>query len=169
MDYSYIEQLLNLYWQCETTLQEEEILRQFFAQEDIPFALEKYRPLFARQQQPTLDDAFDERVLQAIDEPQPVKARVVGLHHHLGPLLKAAAIVTVIFTLGNVARFSLSGDDGSDDINYADYKDTYQDPAMAYDNVEDALQLISEGISQATQADSLLSATRLDQDSLRTE
>ena len=31
MDYKYIEQLLERYWQCETTLQEENILRAFFS------------------------------------------------------------------------------------------------------------------------------------------
>ena len=32
MDYKYIEQLLERYWKCETTLEEEEILRMFFSQ-----------------------------------------------------------------------------------------------------------------------------------------
>ena len=46
MDYKYIEQLLERYWRCETSLQEEEILRAFFSQEDIPAALLPYRDLF---------------------------------------------------------------------------------------------------------------------------
>lgn len=171
MDYNYIEQLLKLYWQCETSLQEEDILRKFFAQDILPQGMEKYRALFAAQTPAgqELDETFDEKVLQAIDEPRPVKARVVGIGQHLIPLLKAAAVVAVVFSLGNIARYSLAGDDGGDDINYADYKDTYQDPAMAYDNVEDALQLISEGISQASQTDSLLAGPRTEVDSLRKE
>ena len=32
MDYKYIEQLLERYWACETTLEEEQILRAFFLQ-----------------------------------------------------------------------------------------------------------------------------------------
>ena len=36
MDYKYIEQLLERYWRCETSLQEEEILRLFFSQEEVP-------------------------------------------------------------------------------------------------------------------------------------
>ena len=46
MDYKYIEQLLERYWRCETSLQEEEILCAFFSQEDIPAALLPYRDLF---------------------------------------------------------------------------------------------------------------------------
>ena len=51
MDYKYIEQLLERYWACETTLQEEEILRTFFSQEDVPADLQKYRALFVYAQQ----------------------------------------------------------------------------------------------------------------------
>ena len=36
MDYKYIKQLLERYWKCETSLEEEEILRTFFSQKDIP-------------------------------------------------------------------------------------------------------------------------------------
>ena len=36
MDYKYIEQLLESYFDCRTTLQEEQILRSFFSQEDVP-------------------------------------------------------------------------------------------------------------------------------------
>ena len=36
MDYKYIEQLLERYWNCETSLEEEAILRMFFSQDDIP-------------------------------------------------------------------------------------------------------------------------------------
>lgn len=36
MDYKYIEQLLERYWECETSLEEENILRTFFSQDNIP-------------------------------------------------------------------------------------------------------------------------------------
>ena len=34
MDYKYIEQLLERYWEAETSLQEETILRTFFSRKD---------------------------------------------------------------------------------------------------------------------------------------
>ena len=46
MDYKYIEQLLERYWDCETTNEEESILRTFFSQKDVPARLLKYRSLF---------------------------------------------------------------------------------------------------------------------------
>ena len=44
MDYKYIEQLLERYWNAETTLEEENILRTFFCQKDIPAEMEPLRP-----------------------------------------------------------------------------------------------------------------------------
>ena len=35
MDYKYIEQLIERYWDCETSAEEEQILRMFFSQTEI--------------------------------------------------------------------------------------------------------------------------------------
>ena len=45
MDYKYIEQLLERYWQCETSLEEESELRAFFSEGEIPAHLLQYRDL----------------------------------------------------------------------------------------------------------------------------
>ena len=50
MDYKYIEQLLERYWKCETTLEEEEILRAFYSQKDVPDELLPYKDLFCYTQ-----------------------------------------------------------------------------------------------------------------------
>ena len=50
MDYKYINQLLERYWNCETSLEEEGILRAFFSQKDVPVELRQYQSLFAYQQ-----------------------------------------------------------------------------------------------------------------------
>lgn len=106
MDYKYIEQLLERYWRCETSLQEEEILRMFFSQEDIPAALLPYRSLFVYEQKEmdVLGDDFDQRVLGLIQEDEPVKARVITMRHRLMPLFKAAAVVAIFLTLGNAMQ-----------------------------------------------------------------
>jgi hypothetical protein len=159
MDYKYIEQLTERYFQCETTLQEEQILKAFFAQDeqDVPEQLRQYQPLFtALQPAETLGDDFDERILSQIEGPKVVKARTISISERLRPLFKAAAVVAIVLTLGNAMNLSLrQNEPQSDDINYSAYKDTYDDPAVAYDKMEDALQLISEGFSQLQHADSL--------------
>lgn len=106
MDYKYIEQLLERYWQCETTLQEESILRAFFSQEaaDIPENIRQYRELFvcqAEKEEPLGED-FDARILEVIGEAP--MAKTVSLRDRLMPLFRAAAIVAIILTLGNAAQ-----------------------------------------------------------------
>mgnify|MGYP000110997543 FL=1 len=50
MDFKYIEQLLERYWRCETSLEEEAQLRAFFTKEEIPEHLLRYKDLFVYQQ-----------------------------------------------------------------------------------------------------------------------
>ena len=106
MDYKYIEQLLERYWQGETTLQEEAILRAFFSQDDVPASLMKYKSLFdCGLQEETLGDYFYARILDSIgeDEKEP-KAKVVTWTSRLMPLFKAAAVVAILLTIGNAAQ-----------------------------------------------------------------
>jgi len=140
MDYKYIEQLLERYWLCETTLEEEEILYTFFSQKDVPAEFAKYTALFVYRQASTetdtLDDAFDERIMAQIDETKPVKAKIVSLSAGLRPLFKAAAIVAIMVTIGNAAQFSFNDDRDTDNANVAaGYKKTYTtgEPSVAYE------------------------------------
>jgi hypothetical protein len=104
MDYKYIEQLLERYWEGETTLQEESILRTFFSQPDIPENLRKFQPLFVCEmlKEEPLGEDFDARILEQIGE-APV-AKTVTLKSRLVPLFRAAAIVAIVLTLGNAAQ-----------------------------------------------------------------
>ncbi len=151
MDYKYIEQLLERYWQCETSLEEEQILRVFFRQEDIPAHLLQYRNLFVYQQvqkdEVKLGDDFDARILAMVEKPV-VKARRLTPMSRFMPLFKAAAVVALIFTLGNVAQRSFFTEDNLD-YNYDTYKDTYDDPQMAYRQISSALMMVSEGINKS--------------------
>ena len=104
MDYKYIEQLLERYWQGETTLQEETILKTFFSQPDIPEDLRKYSALFTYEAEKAegLGDDFDARMLEMTGEAP--KTKTVTLTSRLMPLFKAAAIVAIVLTLGNAAQ-----------------------------------------------------------------
>ena len=112
MDYKYINQLLERYWNCETSLEEEGILRAFLSQKDVPAELRQYQSLFAYQQMESkakhLGADFDSKLLAIIDEEEPVKvkARTITLTQRLMPLVKAAAVVAIFLTLGNAAQES---------------------------------------------------------------
>lgn len=113
MDYKYIEQLIDRYFECQTTLEEEEILRTFFTQKDVPASLLQYQDLFlmeeAEGKTQLLDDDFDERILRLTGQQElVVKAKVVSLSEKLRPLMRAAAIIAVILTIGNAAQVPYS-------------------------------------------------------------
>ena len=112
MDSKYIEQLLERYWQCDTTLEEEEQLRSFFAEADVPAHLLRYKKLFVYEQlcrEVHLGDDFDARVLARIEAPV-VKAKRLTLMSRCMPLLKAAAAVVLILSLGGVVQHSFFGE-----------------------------------------------------------
>ena len=44
MDYVYIEQLIDRYFEAATTIEEERILRAFFSQREVPQHLRHYTP-----------------------------------------------------------------------------------------------------------------------------
>lgn len=150
MDYKYIEQLLERYWQCETSVWEEQILRSFFSQEEIPVHLLPYKEVFVyqqAQQEIKISTDFDERVLAIIDAPV-VKARRMTIASRFMPLMKAAAVVAMVITLGNGVQRSFFADDELD-YNYETYKDTYKDPQMAYEQLSSAIMKVSEGINKS--------------------
>lgn len=114
MDYKYIEQLMERYWQCQTTLEEEAILRAFFAQDDIPVHLLPYRQLFLaehlEQSSVRLDETFDRRMLDIIESERTVKAKTITLSQRLTPLFRAAAVIAMFITLGTAAQRAISTD-----------------------------------------------------------
>lgn len=108
MDYKYITQLVARYFEGLTTLEEEDILRTFFSQKDVPAELMRYQDLFGYMQSEPREDVlgpeFDERIIALTEEPVRVKARVIPLTQRLRPLFKAAAVVAIVLTVGNAAQ-----------------------------------------------------------------
>ena len=127
MDYKYINQLLDRYWKAETSLEEEEILRAFFSQDELPAELKPYQTLFSYEmgeaKQEALGDDFDQKMMAMIEDEytkEPNKAKVVSLTERLKPLFKAAAVVAIILTLGNAAQvpFQQNADNQVENVGY---------------------------------------------------
>lgn len=135
MDYKYIEQLLERYWECQTTLEEEAILRAFFAQDSVPVELLKYRQFFVYQTEEVKDDVlgsdFDERMLKIIESEQTVKARTITISQRLRPLYRAAAILAIIVTLGTAMQKALEPSDAPYPSQMAEQPSTTKGPSVA--------------------------------------
>lgn len=164
MDYKYIEQLLERYWDGATSLEEETILRTFFSQQKIPASLAFYKDLFVyeqNQKQVTLGNNFDQRVLQAIETDyknegnnvNQVKAKQVTITQRLRPLYRAVAIVAVVTLVGISAQHTFTSSPNASnqswDYNQSAYKDSYQDPTKAYEATKDILKIFKKGAQTA--------------------
>lgn len=116
MDYRYIEQLLERYWEAQTSVEEESILRAFFRQEDIPAHLASYAPLFVYQEkasQTVAGESLSERLLRKVEEIEGesslrvVYAQRVGVAKRFMPLLRAASVVAVVLLVSVTAQHAL--------------------------------------------------------------
>lgn len=69
MDCDRIYMLLNKYWGCSTTIDEERELRHFFTNNEIPPELRPYKVWFSTpeaEKLPLLGDEFDRKILKRI-------------------------------------------------------------------------------------------------------
>lgn len=112
MNAQQIEQLLQRYWDCKTTVEEERQLRLFFSGNHIPQHLLRYKDLFMYEkfmQEDHLGEDFDEHLLNKVETPA-VKAKSVSIFSRLAPIAKAAAAVTMLLALGNLTEHTLLQD-----------------------------------------------------------
>ena len=120
MNYTYIEQLLERYWQGETNLDEEQILKSFFCQEEVPEHLREYAEFFAYakdSKEMHVSDDFDSRFdeLIAAEEgrgAERMKAIRIPFKTRLMPFLKTAAVVALTLTVGGAAMRGLMQPEG---------------------------------------------------------
>ena len=170
MDYKYIEQILDKYWECTATPEEEHILKVFFSQPVLPAHLARYKSLFVYEQQQAqthLDEKFDERVLSVLhldgtpqhDEAPRVKVQRITWVNRLRPLYRAAASVAIVTLLGTAAHHSFTRDNEGEenmgwDYSPSAYKDSYDDPQKAYELSVRAINALRLG-SQTASADTL--------------
>lgn len=112
MDYKYIDQLIDNYFEGTTSLEEEHILREFFAQDDVPAHLRTWQPLFrseATLAAAKLDERFDRRLQELIGEKH-VAARSITMQERLRPLFKAAAFVAFAIVIGTAVEHATTAD-----------------------------------------------------------
>ena len=170
MDYKYIEQLLDRYFQGETSLQEEQILKAFYAQsvDDMPEEVGQFAPFFAafEEQETGLGSDFDKRMLELTEEAvvvplatTQVKARTISLTDRLRPLFGAAAVVAILLTLGNAINASFQQDDtwvDADEYAKRGMQVNTDEPAVAYEQTTtDTLSFTKQNLGPATPIDSL--------------
>jgi hypothetical protein len=147
MDSNKIEALLNKYWNCETSLEEEQQLRDYFKQGNIPEQLKEAASLFRYfelQKKKSLSDvSFDSQIL--------AKTRPAGK----GMMMKvvynamriAAGLLVVVMAVWFIRERVRTVD--ADTANTTEVVDTFDDPKIALEETKKALLMISKSFGRA--------------------
>jgi hypothetical protein len=145
MNTSEIEVLLEKFYEGNSSLQEEKILRDFFRKQDVPAHLKPHQPLFAfygaEQQRTISDPGFDQKLKFLILE-ESGEAPVVQMHPNRRRLVFATSIAAS-FLLVVGLFFTLRHDVNNRSLQQTDK----QDAALAYANASEALMMVSGNLN----------------------
>lgn len=144
---NYIYTLLNKYWQCETSLEEEKQLRDFFSEADIPGEMKQYAPLFTYLNEEHLiipGDDFDEKLMSTIQQTK--RERKYITIRIFAPLLKVVASILLIMGVG-VSVFFISKQS-----NKPHFSETYHDPNIAIKDATHALTMVYNAFQTSEEA-----------------
>lgn len=143
MDLHEVERLLEKYWQCETTLEEEKQLRDFFASGSIPASMKGASDLFGffeAEQKKALAPNFETGVTKQLRTRQ--GSKIVSMISYGNMARIAAGIVVVVaatFLIRQEIRKSYP----------KEMQDTFTDPQIAFEETKRALQMISNSFGKA--------------------
>jgi hypothetical protein len=124
-----IKRLLERYWQCETSPEEERDLRLFFSKGDFSEELKPYQPLFIRTNK--WSEIKTDTALKKSFIP-PVKVQFY-------PLLRIAASVLILLSVGIGLHTHYQQEKYMDKV----FSDTYSDPADAVKKTEQVVAKVS--------------------------
>lgn len=142
MDSDKINSLLDKYWACETTLDEEKELREYFEQGEFPEQLRETSHLFRyfseTRSNAISDVSFDRQVIDRISAGKQGKVRRL-LFNTMRIAAGVAVLVVATFLVRNEIRNN----------NPEDVADTYSDPKIAFEETKKALMMISKSFGTA--------------------
>ncbi len=155
-DLKRIEELLEKYYQGETSTPEEVILREFFAGEDIPAHLEADAELFryfGKKKEDTLSGEMEERLVEMISNPETKniefgtksdyekeempETRKIGGGTRLRYYWFSAAAAVILILIGIFIDMQIRKN------TFETRQDTYEDPYLAYAEAKKALYMVS--------------------------
>lgn len=146
MDLKRIELLLERYWNCVSTVEEEAELRQYYNEtKEIPEHLREAAPLFRyfrKESELTLNDPdFEQKVLAKVKAHQQPTAKVRKLEQSFQNYMKVAAAIVIVIATSFIFRMEIWKGD-KPELLLAE--DTYKNPEQAYAETKKALLLIAK-------------------------
>lgn len=141
MDSKHIEQLLEKYWSCETSLEEEKELREFFAGNAVPDALKETAALFQffeSERKRTVGQDFDKNVTRQIKKQH--SGKLISMVNMVRFARIAAGVLVVVaatYFIREEVRKSYPDDS------------EISDPKIALEETKKALMMISKSFGKA--------------------
>jgi hypothetical protein len=140
MDSRNIDDLLNKYWNYETSLEEEQQLREYFKGREFPEQHKETAALFRyfneSKKKAITDIAFDSGVMAKV-RPQGKLRKLV--YNSMRIAAGVAVLVMAVWFVKNEIRKSTP----------QEMVDTYDDPKLAFEETKKALMMISKGFGTA--------------------
>jgi hypothetical protein len=145
MEYSNISALLEKYWACETNEVEELQLREFYATHEgsLPPDLQEAAPLFRYFHEEGEGDAMPE-LFTDVKAPWETATVIRPFWHGW---MKYAAVLLVGIGMGYAVNQYLKKSSAAAGDTYAMH-DTYNDPKLAYQETQKALQILSKNLNK---------------------
>jgi len=147
MDSKEIGQLLEKYWNCETSLEDEKVLRDYFSGSEVPDQLKDAADLFRffeGERKRALEANFDHDVMRSVKKTER-SAKVVSMVRWV-QVARIAAGVFVVVVAGYFVRNEIMK---SNQQQQAQVVDTFEDPKDALEETKKALMLISKSFGKA--------------------
>lgn len=142
MDSKQLEQLLEKYWNCETSLEEEKTLRDYFNSSEVPQHLKETSDLFRffeNERQRSLGDDFDKQVITSVKKTKS-PAKVISMVRWV-QVARIAAGLLVVVAASYFVRHEM--------IKRNEVPDTFSDPKLALEETKKALMMISKSFGKA--------------------
>lgn len=142
MDYKTARTLLDKYWNCETSLEEEEQLRSYFQQDDIADDLRKYQDLFrfySGEISSDLNEEFDKKILKKLGP-----GYKSSHQRYLSWMYKAAAAVLLILSFFVIHERFIRVKEQAKKV----VEDTFSTPEKALEETKRVLFFVSEKINK---------------------
>jgi hypothetical protein len=146
MDSKEVGQLLEKYWNCETSLEEEQVLRSYFKSPNVPDQLKDAAELFRffeNERQRSLTTEFDDNVMRSVKKTER-QTKVISMVRWVQVARIAAGILVMVAAGYFVRNEVMKSKDQSQVLT-----DTFSDPKDALEETKKALMLISKSFGKA--------------------
>ena len=153
MDYNNIKQILDKYWEGETSLQEENLLQEYFNSEKVVEELKDVQPLFQyfKVEQTTRieNPNFDEALLAQLETTVIKPMRSVSRRRRIIRLVSSAAAILLIAFGGYFAYQQTNTGDGqvAETLQLEDFS---EEDRLAYEQTKMALAYMSSKLNRGT-------------------